>query len=130
MLGCRVLERLQGLQRLSLAGNRLISLPPGVFALPALRELDLSRNCLSALPPEVSQLQSLEVSGFCCPPGLVPAISSPRDNLFEHLFALRSIFDRCSLQRAQEKVSLRLLGVSNAVLRHVNKAVCPHRCCG
>lgn len=69
LAACRVLESLEHLEKLSLRNNRLASLPPGLFTLPALRELDLSQNDLSELPQDVALLQSLEVSA---PPAALP----------------------------------------------------------
>ena len=58
---CRVLDRLECLEALSLAGNQLASLPPGLFALNRLRILDLSDNCLAHLQPDIGALQELQV---------------------------------------------------------------------
>ena len=66
-LMCRVLEGLQHLEVLSLSSNRLSTLPPGVFTLPALQDLDLSHNDLSSLPTDITLLQSLEVSAYMRP---------------------------------------------------------------
>ena len=65
---CRVLERLGHLEILSLAGNQLPSLPPGLFTLKRLQLVDLSDNCLTELQPDIAALQELQV---LIPPGLV-----------------------------------------------------------
>ena len=51
--------RIQGLEDLSLAGNALTSLPPGLGELPLLR-LQLSGNELTALPPSLARCTDLE----------------------------------------------------------------------
>ena len=58
---CRVLERLENLETLSLAANQLTSLPPAVFALQRLQTLDISNNCLAEVPPDIAGLKSLQV---------------------------------------------------------------------
>lgn len=58
----RVLERLQHLQRLNLANNRLISLPDSVGQLSQLQYLDLSHNKLTGLPDTMQHLRQLRVS--------------------------------------------------------------------
>jgi len=57
---CRVLERLESLESLSLAANGLTSLPPALFALKQLRTLDVSKNCLAEVQPEIAALKSLQ----------------------------------------------------------------------
>lgn len=56
-----MLESLHDLEVLSLSGNRLTTLPPGVFTVPTLRELDVSNNNLSEISEDVALLQNLEV---------------------------------------------------------------------
>ena len=66
---CRVLERLESLESLSLAANDLTSLPPAVFALKQLRTLDISKNCLAEVQPDIAALESLQVrrhNSSCC----------------------------------------------------------------
>ncbi len=56
----RVLERLSALEWLSLANNRLQSLPESLCSLPNLRHLDVSQNALVALPERMNSLKHLE----------------------------------------------------------------------
>lgn len=56
----RVLERLSGLEWLSLAGNNLQNLPESLCSLPSLRHLDISQNSLAALPNCINGLRNLE----------------------------------------------------------------------
>jgi Leucine rich repeat len=49
------------LQQLSLAGNNLTHLPPGIGRLTALQRLQLSGNLFESLPEELGQLTRLQV---------------------------------------------------------------------
>ena len=54
-------EHLSGLQQLSLAGNNLTHLPPGIGRLTALQRLQLSGNLFETMPEEIGQLSMLQV---------------------------------------------------------------------
>ncbi len=49
------------MQQLSLAGNNLTHLPPGIGRLTALQKLQLSGNLFETVPGELGQLSKLQV---------------------------------------------------------------------
>ena len=53
------------LQELSLAGNRLTTLPGAIGNLSSLQRLQMAGNLLTSLPDSICQLTDLEVSCDC-----------------------------------------------------------------
>ena len=49
------------LQELTLAGNRITTLPAKVAQFKSLKRLQVAGNLIAALPPEITQLTKLEV---------------------------------------------------------------------
>jgi hypothetical protein len=58
-------RRLEELQVLVLASNKLVGVHPSLWCLASLVRLDLGHNNLTELPADVSQLTGLTVSGAC-----------------------------------------------------------------
>lgn len=60
------LEKLEQLEVLVLASNKLLAVHPSLWNLTTLKRLDLGHNNLSELPKDVTQLTQLTVSTHAC----------------------------------------------------------------